>query len=129
MKTAEIELTYPELSFITDIDNAEAKEIFLEELKSEKVTTKQVITVGRLTQYFDKVKSVDARYDGQNKLIFSLDHKAGNYKKYLSDKPSIKNKAFTATLSTNIIFLFECTIYIIEFFLCLPLVNNSETNF
>jgi len=95
MKTLNIELTYSELAFIMTIDVSEAKNIFMSELKEDKVSTKQTLLVKDLIKYFGLVKSVDSRYDGENQLMFNLEHKSENYKKYLSDKPSIKNKKFS----------------------------------
>jgi len=40
MKTPNIELTYSELAFIMTIDVSEAKDIFMSELKEDKVSTK-----------------------------------------------------------------------------------------
>lgn len=91
-----LELNYQELSYIMDIKSSEAKEIFAKELDKEKVSTKDLLTTEKLSRYFNQVKSLDKRYDGQNELIFNLEHKSRNYKKYLSVKSMVKKKKFTA---------------------------------
>ncbi|RRJ91551.1 hypothetical protein EG240_05970 [Paenimyroides tangerinum] len=92
MDYLEIELNYLELSYISEIDSVKAKEIFQDELKSEKIKRNEYIKVGLLVKYFGKIKSLDKRYDGQNKLLFFLMHKSEGYKKFLSHLPTIRKK-------------------------------------
>jgi hypothetical protein len=95
MKTQEIQLNYLELSFITGINSKQAKFIFEQELSLEKISSKQLLEVKVLEKHFKTVRCFDNRFDGQNELIFCLEHKSENYKKYLSNKAVIKNKKFT----------------------------------
>lgn len=91
-----LELNYQELAYIMDLKTVEAKDLFLKILNQEKVKTKETISVSVLKDHFENIKSLDARYDGQNKLIFNLNHKSRNYKKFLSVKGMVKVKKFTA---------------------------------
>ncbi len=88
----EIELNYLELSYIAEIDSFSAKTIFQDELKSEKIKRSDMLSVEILQKYFGQIKSLDKRYDGENKLLFYLKHKSENYKKFLSHVPTIKKK-------------------------------------
>lgn len=91
-----LKLNYSELAFIMDIKAANTKEIFLKMLDVEKVSVKDEISVLELMPYFCIIKSVDSRYDGQNELVFNLEHKSENYKKYLKTKSMAKHKKFTS---------------------------------
>lgn len=88
----EIELNYLELSYIAEIDSQKAKEIFQKELKIDKIKRSEVLKVSTLKKHFDAIRSLDSRYDGENKLIFYLNHKSENYKKFLSHIPTIKKR-------------------------------------
>lgn len=92
MDYLEIELNYLELSYITEIESSKAKEIFQDELKSEKIKRNEYLKVEKLLKYFDKIKSLDKRYDGENKLLFFLMHKSEGYKKFLSHLPTIRKR-------------------------------------
>lgn len=89
-----LKLNYQELAFIMDLKSAEAKEIFIKEFEKDKVSVKDEIEVEKLKYKFGSVKSLDLRYDGVNQLVFNLEHKSNNYKKYLSVKSIVKRKKF-----------------------------------
>lgn len=91
-KMEKIYLNYQELSFIMDISQKESKSIFLKILNIEKVTTKDLIDVDNLKSSFKNIVSLDHRYDGQNSLIFNIEHKKQLYKKFLNEKAFIKNQ-------------------------------------
>ena len=92
MNILEIELNYLELSYIAEIDSQKAKEIFQKELKIDKIKRSEVLNVTTLKKHFDNIRSLDPRYDGENKLIFYLNHKSENYKKFLSHMPTIRKR-------------------------------------
>lgn len=92
MNILEIELNYLELSYIAEIDTLYSKDIFQKHLNQEKVRKNEYVKVSELMKYFKNIVSVDSRYDGQNRLLFFLQHKSENYKKFLSHKPTIKKK-------------------------------------
>jgi hypothetical protein len=94
--TEQINLNYQELAFIMDIKANEAKDIFVKILDKEKVSVKDNVLVLDLKSYFKDIRSLDLRYDGKNELIFNLENKSRNYKKYLSVKSMVKKKKFTA---------------------------------
>jgi len=89
-----LKLNYSELAFIMDIKAKESKEFFLNLLEKEKVSLKDELEVGILKNLFKPIKSLDSRYDGVNELIFNLQHKSDNYKKYLAVKSIVKHKKF-----------------------------------
>jgi len=91
-----LKLNYQELAFIMNTKSTEAKQLFLNHLEKDKVSVKDEIEVSELLIYFEPIKSLDARYDGVNELVFNLQHKSGNYKKYLSVRGIVKKKKFNA---------------------------------
>jgi len=91
----EIKLNYRELAFIMNLDAKDMKSIYIDVLKEDKVSLKDEILVSDLIASFGVVKSNDSRYDGYNELLFALEHKSRNYKKYLAVKGNVKNKKFT----------------------------------
>lgn len=95
IKMEKLELNYQEYSFIMDIPLKQAKDLFLTILEQEKVKVTDLILASDLMKYTDATRSNDPRYDGKNKLLFYLDKKSENYKKYLHVKSFIKKKKFT----------------------------------
>lgn len=96
-----IQVTYSELAFLMNEDVSYCKEIFLKVLKEDTIKSKEVVKVSELTSFFKSIRSVDSRYDGQNELVFNINQKTSLYKKYLSDKSSIKAKKFTGGKSIS----------------------------
>ena len=93
-KLLELELNYSELMFIMDIDKETAQrhiDIFLD---GKPCVLKDLVKVNDLKDCFEGVKSCDARYDGQNELLFNLEHKQTLYAEYLNLKSFIKAKKF-----------------------------------
>ena len=91
----EIELNYLELAFIMTIPTGEARNIFQSVLQSDKITKNDLAKVSVLYGKFKNITSLDARYDGQNSLLFYLTHKKASYKNYINDKSCIKQKKLT----------------------------------
>lgn len=92
MKTTEIQLNYLELNFLLSIKTS--KDLFLKILGKEKIALKDELPASELAKHFDNVKSNDARYDGQNKVLFYLEHFAENYKKHVNSKSFLKRGKF-----------------------------------
>ena len=92
MKILDLEINYLELSYIAEIEGQKAKEIFQQILDVDKVKRNELLKVSVLVSCFGNIRSLDPRYDGENKLIFFLNHKSENYKKFLSHIPTIKKR-------------------------------------
>ena len=95
MNLENIMLNYRELSHITDISGEAAKQIFCNELGTAKVKVKDFLSAKELKIYFVETASHDKRYDKKNQLIFSLEMKRLNYRKYLNDKKAIEKLKLT----------------------------------
>jgi hypothetical protein len=95
MEYSEIKLNYRELSHISDISSERAKQIFCNELGTDKVKLKDFLLVKDLKVYFIETASHDKRYDKQNELIFALTMKGLNYRKHLNDKKAIEKLKLT----------------------------------
>ena len=91
-----LELNYLELAYIMAISTKKSKDIFLLTIENEKVTAKDLLPVRILQDSFKAISSVDVRYDGINELIFALQMKSSNYKKFLSNIAMVKQKRFTS---------------------------------
>jgi len=89
-----LNLNYQELAFIMNLKPTFTKELFLNILKVEKVTTKAEIEAKELQKHFKLIKSVDPRYDGINELLFNLEHKSELYKEFLTKATFIKANKF-----------------------------------
>lgn len=92
MNILDLEINYLELSYIAEIDSQKAKDIFQQILAVDKVKRNELLKVSDLKKCFGTIRSLDTRYDGENKLLFYLNHKSENYKKFLSHLPTIKKR-------------------------------------
>jgi hypothetical protein len=91
----DISINYLELAFIMNAERSFCKQLFLNYLGTDKVSTSEEIPVKTLKKAFKNIISLDRRYDGQNELIFNLQHKSELYRKELSSKVVIKHGRFT----------------------------------
>ena len=89
-----LSLNYLEYAYAACISVDLAKERFRTILDVERMPPKAEIAVSALGAYHknDLVRSIDPRYDGLNRLVFTIIHMGPRYKNYLNEFTFIKNE-------------------------------------
>lgn len=88
-------LNYQTIAFVMDIPTKQAKEMLSQIMNKDNLTTKDQIIHHELVGKFGTIRSVDSRYDGQDKFTFYLQQRKESYRNYLNEKQLIKKKKFT----------------------------------
>lgn len=88
-------LNYQTVAFVMDIPTKQAKEMLSQIMNKDKITTKDRILHTDLIGKFGTIRSVDTRYDGQDKFMFYLQQRKESYRKYLNESQLIKKQIFT----------------------------------
>ena len=88
-------LNYQTIAFVMDIPTKQAKEMLSQIMNKDKLTAKDQIIHHELVGKFGTIRSVDSRYDGQDKFMFYLQQRKESFRKYLNESQLIKKKRFT----------------------------------
>lgn len=88
-------LNYQTIAFVMDIPTKQAKEILSQIMNKDNLTTKDYVSQELLIGSFGSIRSVDTRYDGQDKFMFYLQQRKDSFRKYLNESQLIKKKKFT----------------------------------
>jgi len=88
-------LNYRTLAFVMDVPMGQAKEVVKQILNQDKVTTQDTVPESAIVGRFGTTRSVDPRYDGQDKFLFYLEQRRASYRSYLNEKSCIKSIRFT----------------------------------
>lgn len=91
----DIALNFTELAYIMDLNRTWCRQAFMKILNTDKVNSNDEISLETLCGLFEPIKSVDPRYDGMNRLIFSISMKRDQYKNELGSKSAQRYKKFT----------------------------------
>lgn len=91
-----ISLNVQELAFITGIKEKAARDIFREYYDQDRLPPRCEIPVAALVAKFDKISSLDPRYDGLSRLELNLMLQASRYKTELRHPASVRAGKFVS---------------------------------